>query len=64
LKLEDTKSGMGGGQRTYPTEAARRRIKVAREGCREERVTRCKQREERWDGKLAERERAWKGRRW
>jgi hypothetical protein len=29
----------GGGQRTHPTEATRRRVKVAREGCREERVT-------------------------
>jgi hypothetical protein len=31
--------GGGGGQRTHPTETTRRRVKVAREGCREERVT-------------------------
>jgi hypothetical protein len=31
--------GMGRGQRTHPTEATRRHVKVAREGCREERVT-------------------------
>jgi hypothetical protein len=31
--------GMERGQRTHPAEATRRRVKVAREGCREERVT-------------------------
>jgi hypothetical protein len=35
LKLEDT-GKWEGGKRTHPTEATRRRVKVAREGCREE----------------------------
>jgi hypothetical protein len=43
LKLEDRGHRQvgrgGGGQRTHPIEATRRHVKVAREGCREERVT-------------------------
>jgi hypothetical protein len=39
LELEDTSKWEGGGQRTHPIEATRRRVKVAREGCCEERVT-------------------------
>jgi hypothetical protein len=38
LKLEDT-GKWEGGQRTHPTDATRRRVKAAREECREERVT-------------------------
>jgi len=39
LKIEDTREEGRGGQRTLPPRQLRRRVKVAREGCREERVT-------------------------